>query len=342
MTARSAAAPARAAAARPADLFNGYIGSCLVYALQDVGLLAALSEAPVDLAAFAGRAGIEPARLRAMVRAVASLGYVVVDGDLCELTEAGRGLWAEVCYFTCTVGGYGDLFLNLAPIIRGEKRFLVDVPARFDQVAKGRQQYSRGYELDVLGRVLDGVEPRTIVDLASGDGSYLLFACGRHPDVRAFGVDLSADACAKARARLREAGHGGRATIVESTIDDVLLRPEAHPGLAEADLVTCFALLHHLIAAPDGAAGFLRRLRAAFPNARHFLFSDITAMSEEQRRGDLPIFSLAYELFHVFMDIEIQPHDAYLRAFDEAGLRLVRHSGFGQPNDQLYLVAPAD
>jgi histidinol-phosphate aminotransferase len=335
-------APSTARSAPPGatHLFNGYIGSCVVYALQDVGLVAALQAGPVDLDDFAGRAGLEPARLRATVMTAARLGHLSVSGNICELTEYGHRLCEELCYFTCTIGGYGDLFLNLAGIMRGERRLGVDVPMRLDQVAKGRQQYSRGYELQALGRMLEGIDPGTVVDLASGDGSFLLFAGDRYPTARAFGVDLDANACARARSRLSAAGMDDRAEIIECTIDEVLRQPSAHPELAAADVVTNFALLHHLIATPDGAVGFLRRLRAAFPRASHFLFSDITAMNDEQRLGDIPIFSLAYELFHVFMDIEIRTHEAYLRSFEAAGLRLVRHSGFGQPNDQLYLLAP--
>jgi hypothetical protein len=343
MTERSTVSSrSRSASPRPTDLFNGYVGSCVVYALQDVGLLAALRGEPVHLGDFASRGNLEPRRLRAMAGAAARLGYLSVDGDRCELTEYGERLCEELCYFTCTLGGYGELFLNLAEITRGDKRFGVEVPQRLDQVARGRQQYSRQYELEVLGRTLEGIDAHTVVDLASGDGSFLLFACGRSPSLRAFGVDLDAGACERARSRLRAAGFGSRAAIIESTIHDVIQQPAAHPELAAADLVTSFALLHHLVAAPDGPGGFLRRLRAAFPNASHFLFSDITAMTDEQRLGEIPIFSLAYELFHVFMDIEIRPHEAYLQAFEEAGLRLVRHNGFGQPNDQLYLLAPAD
>jgi hypothetical protein len=334
-------APSPSATQTPADLFNGYIGSCIVYALQELGLLAALRQGPVDVAAFAREHGLEPRRLRAMIRAIDRLGYVSASGDRCALTGAGRKLCDELCYFTCTVGGYGDLFLNLADVTRGEKRFGVEVPRHPDKVAKGRQQYSRQYELEVLARFLDGLDVRTVIDLASGDGSFLLFACGRDPQVRAFGVDQDADACGLARVRLDAAGFGARAVIVESTIDAVLDRPQAHPELTAADLVTSFALLHHLMATPEGPVGFLRRLRERFPRAS-FLFSDITAMTDEQRQRAVPIFSLAYELFHVFMDVEIPRHEAYLQAFRDAGLRLVRNSGFGQPNDQLYLLSPAD
>jgi len=276
-----------------------------------------------------------------MVRAGAALGYLSLNGGRCELTSLGEELCEVLCYFTCTVGGYGELFREMAGLSRGEKRVGVEVRPRFDQVAKGRQQYSRGYELAALERVLAGIQVRTIADLGSGDGSFLLFACGRDPGITGFGIDVDGDACARARSRLDGAGLAGRTTIVQGSIDDVLRHQAAHPGLADADLVTSFALLHHLIAAPEGPAGFLRRVRAAFPHASHFLFSDITAMTDDQREGGMPIFSLAYELFHVFMGIEIQLHDVYLQAFADAGLRLVRHTGFGQLNDQLYLLESA-
>jgi hypothetical protein len=276
-----------------------------------------------------------------MVAVATRLGLLAPAGDRCELTPRGEELSEVLCYFTCTVGGYGELLLEMAGLTRGEKRVGVEVRPRFDQVAKGRQQYSRGYELAALERMLGGIEARTIADLGSGDGSFLLFACGRDERPIGFGIDVDGNACARARSRLAAAGLGERTTIVQGSIDDVLGDVAAHPGLAGADLVTSFALLHHMFAAPDGPAGFLRRVRAAFPRATHFLFSDITAMTDDQREGAIPIFSLAYELFHPFMDVEILGHHAYMDAFREAGLRVVRHTGFGQPNDQLYLLAPA-
>jgi ubiquinone/menaquinone biosynthesis C-methylase UbiE len=97
-----------------------------------------------------------------------------------------------------------------------------------------------------------------LLDVGCGTGATLEALVGAHPEVRAWGIDLSAQMIAKARERL--AGTGERAGgAVELQVADAEHLPVATGAV---DLVVCVDSLHHY---PDPAAALREMHRVTRP-----------------------------------------------------------------------------
>jgi trans-aconitate methyltransferase len=97
----------------------------------------------------------------------------------------------------------------------------------------------------ILARLLDSLDFSSVLDVGCGEGSALAHLHGRYPSVRLAGIDVTAEAVARARANCPYASF---------RVGDV----SAVPAGERFDLVTCFDVLEHVV---DDAA-LLRGLAA--------------------------------------------------------------------------------
>jgi len=129
--------------------------------------------------------------------------------------------------------------------------------AAFDRQApaydsSGYGQHARRLHAEVVAAV--GTFPFTaVLDVGCGTGATLEAIVRAHPDVHAWGIDLSTEMIAKARERLRRAGEpdGGQVDLQVADAEHLPLADDA------VDLVVCVDSLHHY---PDPAAA-LREMR---------------------------------------------------------------------------------
>lgn len=318
----------------PAELFNGYVGAHVVFALHELGVLERLSAGPAPVAELAETAGARPRALRALLGTAALLGLAELDAGTAALTPAGHAVVGVQGYFTWGVGGYGGFLRALPDLARGTTR-PGDAGIRDSaRIAMGSGEADRAMLQPVEAEILDGVPFTTVADLGCGDATRLIRLCAADEERRGVGIDVSPQACELAGRRAAEAGVGDRIDIV---CGDVLSVGDRVP--ANVDLVTCFLMLHDLFAIAGGPAEAMRALRRCFPHARHFLIGDTLAQAWDRGDGPLPPFSLEFELVHTFMDAAILPEETYKRAFASAGMRLVRCEPTGIPSTRLYLLA---
>ncbi|MEU4769920.1 aminotransferase class I/II-fold pyridoxal phosphate-dependent enzyme [Actinosynnema sp. NPDC023794] len=319
------------------DLFNGYVGTQVAFALSELGVWEELAAGSRSVAALADRGATSPTRLRPLLRTAALLGYVELVGETATLTAAGRDLVRHLGFIVWGVGGYGSMLLELAGLATGKVAFGREVRRDEDRVAAGSGMAGRTLMRPVEEEVLAGLEFASVADIGCGDGSRLVRLCGADPGRRGVGIDISADACAAATGRVRAAGLADRVEIVH---DDVLRQADGRvfPGV---DLVTSFLMMHDLFAATGDPAGVMVSLREAFPDARRFLIADTVGQDWDRHRGPLPAFSLEFELVHAFMDTPILGRDTYERAFADADLRVERRVPFGSPSTWLYALTTA-
>jgi SAM-dependent methyltransferase len=337
------AAPARGGRQlSPADLFNGYVGACITFAMHELGLFAELSEdESIRTADLAARVGADPALLGTLLDAAQRQGYLEQEGDnSVALTPAGAELARLQGFFTWAVGGYGSLLGQLAPLARRARAFAVDVLRDEGKVAAGAGEVDAALMVPILDQVLDSLELRQIADLGCGNAARLIRLCRRYPGLRGIGVDISQDACRLAREAVAAAGLQSRVSIVCG--DALVLQGDpARPvaGTVELDLVSSFFMLHDLLARYERPSAALEALRKAFPTSPYFLLAD-TARSAADIDAGLPIFSLGFELVHAFMGVPLHTKERYETYFAEAGFTIERCLPFGAPSSWLYLLRP--
>ncbi|MEV6424323.1 histidinol-phosphate transaminase [Streptomyces sp. NPDC051662] len=325
-------------AVAPEDLFNGYVGAHVVFALSRLGVWQRLSERPeCTLDSLTAASGADPTGLMAMLRVTALLGYVELrpgDTPTVTLTSSGRDLVRLRGFFTWGVGGYRDVLGGLSGLALGTSVFEGDIDRDGAMVAVGSGEVGRELMLPVEEEVLTTVDFGTVADLGCGDATRLLRLCGGNVARRGTGIEINKAACGQASERVAEAGLADRIEIVHG---DILgFTDRTFPGI---DLVSSFLMMHDLFDATGDPVGVMRTLRRVFPDAKRFLIADTVAQEWEAHQGPLPVFSVGFELVHAFMDTPIMNRTTYENAFAGAGLRVERREPLGAPSTWLWLLS---
>ncbi|EGV33090.1 O-methyltransferase family 2 [Thiorhodococcus drewsii AZ1] len=235
------------------DIVAGFVYSQVLFACVRLDLFAILSEGPRRLDELSDRLALSPDAARRLLRAAASLRLVQsLDGERYALGTLGAamvgnpGIAAMVEHHHMV---YADLADPVA-LLRGEarSRSLKDYWAYVDAEAPASADADRvgGYtnlmsesQQFIADDVLDAYSlknHRCLLDVAGGDGTFLVSAAKRWPHLRVILFDLPAVA-ERARARFEREGLADRATAVGGDV----LRDPLPEG---ADIVSLVRVLH--------------------------------------------------------------------------------------------------
>jgi hypothetical protein len=328
---RDASSPAPS----PTELFNGYVGAGVAFALEQNGVLDVLRQrGSVSHEELSRLTSTRPDRLRTLIDAAVRLRLIDRRSDCLSLTASGLELARHVGYFVWVVGGCGGVVGSLGDWARGERQFGVDIHRDMVQVAAGSARCDEAFMAPILRQVLDHLDFRCVADLGCGDATRLVRICDRYPATLGLGVEISPDACRVARERVAEAGMGGRVHVWQGDATDFAAERELRE---QVDLVCSFLLLHDLFAAMSPPEALFARLRETFPNARRYLFADTNAMPWDGREP--AIFTVGFELVHGVMDVPLRTVEEYEQIIARSGLVLERRLPFGVPNTWLYVLA---
>jgi phenylpyruvate C(3)-methyltransferase len=321
------------------EAFNGYVAAQVVFALDRLGLLDELLEqGRADVRAAAIRVGADRLLLGELLRAAQTCGYVVLRDGVAVITPAGRDMAFMRGYFTWAVGGYADLFSNIAGVISGDRRFNSNIFRDEAMVALGSSQNDRAFMAKTVDEVIGQLDFTAIADLGSGVSARLCRVAAARGGVRGVGLDISGAATRLAQDSIRRAGLDGNVEALQADVLGVVKGTEKYPVLAEVDAVMSFFLLHDLLAAPDTRSRVLPGLRDAFPKARTFVLADTMIRPAGPADATLPVFSVGYELAHALMGVPLHTKDTYEALFVQAGLRTRQVLPFGTPHSWLYVL----
>ena len=321
------------------EAFNGYIAAQIVFALDRLGLLDELLErGEADVRAAAVRLGADQRMLGELLRVAQTCGYVVLSDDVAAITPAGRDMAFMRGYFIWAVGGYADLFGNIAGIISGDRQFNGDIFRDEAMVALGSGSNDRAFMARTVDEVVGQLEFTTIADLGSGISARVCRVAAARSGARGVGLDISGAATRLAEDAIRQAGLDGNVQALQADVLSVIKGTQTYPVLAEVDAVMSFFLLHDLLAAPDTRPRVMPGLREAFPKARTFVLADTMLRPTEPAGATLPVFSVGYELAHALMGVPLHTKGTYEELFAGAGLRIRQVLAFGTPHSWLYVL----
>ncbi|QBD82893.1 methyltransferase domain-containing protein [Ktedonosporobacter rubrisoli] len=322
----------------PDELFNGYVGANVAYALQQIGLFSVLTpNSKLKPHEIAVRTGSDLPRLQALLKACQELGYISshTDGSV-SLSTMGEVLHGQLGYFTWSVGGYGDLLRNLGSLTRGKETWK---PLRNEgMVALGADMNHHSFMEHILFEVLDHLSFHKIADFGCGNGGRLISFCQRYPHIKGVGIDISADAIKLAEDNVKQNNLEDRLEMICTNVLETIKTDRYKEVLAGVDLVSSFMMLHDLYNIPSVWPRLFDHLREAFPGVKHFLFADTVKMPSTEELSELPIFSVGYELLHSYMDVCLPTKAEYDAMFARAGLTIEICADFGTPYTYLYLL----
>jgi len=326
----------------PGELFNGYVGANVIFALREIGALQILAEhgRPISPGDLAAATQSDPILLRALLRAAELLGYATVDAEGVALAPPGREVVQAQGFFTWVIGGYADFLRALGAMASNRRAFGVDVSRDEEMVAVGAAEVDSEMLTEQVHAVLQNLDFAVLADVGCGNAQRLVQICRSYPGVTGIGIDVSEEACAIARRTVSAAGLESRIDIVCADIGDYMGRRHLPEYLTRPDLIVSFFMLHELFGREGSPATVMQRFVAAFPNARHFVIGDTLRRDFDETGRRLPIFSLAFELVHTFMGVELETLAAYEASFGAAGLLLEEQRALAAPSSWLFHLRP--
>jgi SAM-dependent methyltransferase len=323
---------------QPVEMFNGYVGAHMAYALHQIGLFNILkpqvSMTPRELAA---ETKCDLPRLEGLLRTGSLLGYFEfqVDGTV-RVTTMGEELRRDLGYFVWGVGGYGKMFHELGQLATTSKAWshLRDN----GMVALGADMCNRNLMSELLYEVLDELDFTHIADLGCGNGGRLVQFCQRYPHIQGVGVDIAPAAIELAEQNVVNNGLEDRLKMICTNALDTFQSDKYQDVMANVEILSCFMMFHDLYNIESIRDTIFDRLRKAFPNIKYFLIADTVQMPQKETLDELPIFSAGFELVHDFMEVQIPSKQDYENLFAASGLTIEKCIDFGTPNTYLYLL----
>lgn len=244
------------------DTFVLPLAARAVMAAIGLGIFDSLAEEPADAASLAERLELDPLGVDALFTALVSLGYLEREDGRARLAPdvaplVVRGSPDSIATFAGDFGvHHWDAVGLLERVLRrGEHAAWHDRGPEdplWAAYIQGLFELSAA-EQDQNAAFVDVEDPRRMVDVAGGHGSFAMAMCWRHPGLHATVLDLPGSARIGQRIVERE-GYADRVSFREGdAFEDELGE--------DVDVVSAFNLMHHL--SPERVIELMRRARAA-------------------------------------------------------------------------------
>lgn len=281
---------------------RGYYTTQAVIALIEVGLLQALMEQPrVDVRAFAERNRFEQRTLQSLCDYLYAQKILDRDGADHWLDADGKVLAEQMIGAFDLVHAYRAVFDNLAPMVRRQKCYGVDVQRDSKLVARGSGSVGRSFAFPLMAAEIERRGLMKVLDLGCGDATFLAEACKRVPHLSARGVDIAPEAIELGNQRLAKAGLSGR---VQLFVGDIFDAPSLARQAGDVQVATSVYVIHEF---QDKIVTLFQRLRQALPGVP-LLFCEVIRHSPEELRAK-PGAIMEIQLFH-----ELSNQRLYTRA----------------------------
>lgn len=317
---------------------DAYLAQVLV-ALWDSGFYEYVREhSPVQIDRAADELHLDHAVLRSLIDYLTGWGILSPDGSGFVLSEKGRPYWNYITrgILTAHLAGYNQLLTNLGPLLRKE----IDInDPRLDR--SGRLVASgSGYALLGSGtipwilKVINQIGGNCVMDIGCGAGDFLIQLASRWPQGAGIGIDMNADAIAKANNKAQQCNVSDRLTFVHARLSNEPMTIDKSK-LDKVDVLTAMYLLHEFAGrgGQEAITGAISQLRRQFPGRKLLMLegsrADPVAIGAASPRT---YAQLDYSFIHpLSRQGPLRSVKEWERIIEAAGARLLeRIPGFGQ------------
>jgi len=299
--------------------FRGYSAfTCFAVLLND-GLIDRMRERRwVNVEKYARDNGLDRHVLDSILEYLDGISLVRLDEGFCKLTAKGRKLSGMPRGGFSLLWGYTPVFNRLEDMLRGKVKYGVDVFRLGDYVAKGSGELSRHLPFPVMSTLIRARGLRHVLDLGSGDLEFLFALCADDPELHGYGIDISPEAVAYARARLAASPFADRITTDVGDMFDIREIASKHP---QVDCITAIDTFHEYLArGHELVVDLMRAIHEAYPKA-YLVVGEFCKQTRASLRRR-PTGFLEHHLFHDLTDQEILFAEQWERLFEQAGLTL--------------------
>jgi SAM-dependent methyltransferase len=296
--------------------FRGYYITRALMVLRNVGLLEAFErQGAVSISDFAQRNNLDIRILSALCDYLYGLGILTRHGDSYALNPRRPAATEAIVGPFLSIVAYQDVFQELEGLLRKDKVYGVDVNRRLTEVSVGSGAVGKLLIFPMAAELLVRHGFTRILDLACGDGTFLIDVCERQPIISGYGLDISAGAIEQGRQIIQRKGLQDRLQLF---VEDIFQTQNIAGRLGDVDAITCIYALHEFLS--DDQQQMLRLLtglRASFPNAALVVGEVIHHTPDELRKR--PGWALEVQLFHDLSDQRLATRELWMDLFRRAG-----------------------
>jgi predicted O-methyltransferase YrrM len=307
-----------------------------------LGVLSGLPlQKEISVADAARTSGVEESVIAAYFSALAHAGLLKpcanggqattqyeVSPDLQQsINEAGYLLWSLT---SC-----GPLIANTDAFFRNRSASARTYFRDGEHVARtsrwmGEQDFYPQAENAILSR-----QPKKIVDLGSGTCGLLIRLLRSLPGAEGVGVEISHDACVRARSIIKAEGLDDRLSVVEAPIQSLIENPAPIEG---AEIIHAGWVFHDLL--PEEEKTLDALLKAFYQNARTGALVIVEGVPYAQNPGEHS-FSAAYTFLHShFMGRKLLTESEWKAKLLAAGYRGIQTDRLGISGGRIFTVTP--
>lgn len=313
------------------ETIRGYCTTRVMIALIDVGLIQALMEQPrVDLVAFAKSNGYELPTLQIMCDYLYAQRYLDRSGAEYWLDAGGKLLVDTALGAFDIMNAYRGVFDNMAPMVRGEKRYGVDIQRDSALVARGSGGVGRRFAFPLMAAEINRRGLTKVLDLGCGDAGFLGELCKSNPQITARGVDIAPEAVELGNQRLAQAGLSDR---VQLFVGDIFNAPVLARQAGDVQVATSVYVIHEF---QEQIVAALQRLREALPGVPLLLCEVIRHTPEELRAKPGAIMEIL--LFHELSNQRLYTRAEWREMFAAGGYSNVEENYLDFARTALFFV----
>jgi phenylpyruvate C(3)-methyltransferase len=288
----------------------------------------------IDVDSYAAVRGLDPAVLRPLCDYLFALKILDKENGRFTLSGRGRFVTKSLRGMFESAYAYEDVLHNLEPLVRGQKRYGVDVDRNPEFTARGSGEGGRLFTFPLVSDLIAKRGLKTVLDLACGDAPFLIDLCRRNPEVRAYGVDLAPEAIDFGNERVREAGLQDRIRLVAGDMFEI---GRVADQFESVDVVTSFYGFQELLAeGREKVIGLLDTYRRVFPGVT-FIICEIPKYAPEELRRR-PGGMLEYQLWHALTHQRLATREEWMDLWRESGIREVEEHYLGFARTVFYVL----
>jgi len=226
---------------------EAYLAQVLV-ALWDSGVYEYLRErGHVEITAAGRELNLDPEILRSLIEYLVGWGILAPEADSFVLSAKGKPYWNYISrgVLTSHLAGYNQLLVNLGPLLRKE----IDI--NDPKLNRDGRLVASGSGFALLGsntipwvlKLIKQIGGSYVMDIGCGAGDFLIQLALRWPEGGGIGVDMNADAIAKAHSNSEKAGVDQRLMFFHTKLSAEPMSIDKNI-LDKVDTITAMYLLH--------------------------------------------------------------------------------------------------
>ncbi len=318
------------------ELIRGFFATPTLIALFNVGLFDELAAAGrVELESFAAQRGLRFEVLRPLCEYLYAMQVLDRSGDAYRPGSKGE-LVTEVLRGTLySAAAYAPVFCNLEALLRGEKEYGAGVRRDTALAARGSGEAGKLFIFPIVREMVRSRRYGTVLDLGCGDATFLIGLCESNPSVKAYGVDISAEAIAEGARNVREHGLDGRVRLFAEDMFKVPAMAEKVPGVQAA---TAFFVMHEFMAGQrERVVSFFDEFRRALPGVPLVICESAWHTPEELRKRPGPLMD--FQMVHELSGQRPLSRAQWQELFREAGFSSVEEDYIGLARMVVYTVS---